>query len=840
VPTADAREVLERVSAFIAEHHGEGRDFRAVLADPMAAAAVELDSSPFARVAAEVLLRLGGDHARLVARGPVTGRHATPGSHGIPIPGGSGPGTPSAPPEPGETSPRPAAGAQSLPHRRDRVRQPRVHIAYEVMAADARVLRELPFVIGVLADLSGDPAEALHKPLRHSPRVPINYDVEVADTSVRKELPFVVAAMSDHPREPLAGFKNRKFIHIDRENFDVVLEHMAPRLVLMVPNRLEDDSPELAIELGFRSIDDFGPEVIVRRVSPLRSLLEMRNRLANLVAQVEANDELEATLSSILVDRELTSALAEQLRRAELTSVLAEQLRRAELTSALAELLQRESPPEGRESPRSAPPAAEPNPSHESDPSLLVQVLAAARPRGEAEEEATWQILRDLISAGPNVRADRDLVTELHEQVGRIDRNLSRQVAAILYDPDFQRLEATWRGLYYLVHQTETSELLKIKVFNVSKMELLRDQEEAVEFDQSILFRQVYENELGTPGGEPYGLLVGDYQFSHHPQDLMLLRWISTVAAASHAPFIAAASPGLFGLRSFTELGAQQDIAQIFRGQEYDHWRAFRESEDSRYVGLTLPRILMRLPYGPDSVPIANFNFQEVEDSSYQSHFLWASAAWAFAARVADAVARDGWPAAIRGGEGGGLVRNLPIYTFRTAGGEIAAKCPTEAVISDRRELELSQLGFLPLCHLGRTDSAAFVSTSSCQKPRVYVSEAAIAAASLTSQIHLTLCVSRFAHYLMAISLDRVGSFMSREDCELLLNRWITNYVTMDETASEETKRNYPLRDARVDVEDDPSRPGTYRAVAYLRPHLGLEELMVALRLVVALPRRTK
>jgi type VI secretion system protein ImpC len=387
--------------------------------------------------------------------------------------------------------------------------------------------------------------------------------------------------------------------------------------------------------------------------------------------------------------------------------------------------------------------------------------------------------------------------------------------------------------LQYLVYESETGDMLKIRILNVSRNELLHDQEIAAEFDQTMLFRQVYEHELGTPGGTPYALLVGDFEFSHSHQDLMLLKRIAAVAAASHAPFIAAAGPPLFGLESFTYLSHPRDLSEIFRARDYDRWRAFRESEDSRYVGLTLPRILMRLPYGPDGVPIDAFNFQEVEEPPDHTHFLWGSAAWAFAARVAEAFAIFGWPARIRGVEGGGLVRDLPVYTFLTNEGEIAAKCPTEVIITDRRELELSDLGFLPLYHYKNTDLTAFVSTSSCQKPLVKETDGTTANARLASQIHMTLCVSRFAHYLMAMGRDKVGSFMSRKECELWLNRWIMDYVTADVTASEETRRHRPLTDAHIAVEDVPGRPGVYRAIAYLRPNYQLEELTVSQRLLV-------
>jgi type VI secretion system protein ImpC len=386
------------------------------------------------------------------------------------------------------------------------------------------------------------------------------------------------------------------------------------------------------------------------------------------------------------------------------------------------------------------------------------------------------------------------------------------------------------------VQNSETSTMLKLRVLNVSKQDLLRDLERASEFDQSALFKKVYEEEYGTFGGAPFSALIGDYEFGRHPQDLALLEKISNVAAAAHAPFIAAASPLIFNLDSFTEMGGPRDLAKIFDTVEYAKWKSFRESEDSRYVGLTLPHILMRLPYGPETVPVEAFNFQEDVDGKDHSKYLWANAAWAFGTRLTDAFAKYQWCAAIRGVEGGGLVEGLPTHTFKTDEGDIALKCPTEIAITDRREKELSDLGLIPLVHCKGTDYAAFFAAQSCQKAKKYDTDAANANARLSTQLQYIMATSRFAHYLKAIMRDKIGSFMTRQNCENYLNRWITNYVLLDDNASQEAKASNPLREARVDVSEVRGKPGVYRAVAFLKPHFQLDELTLSLRLVAELP----
>jgi type VI secretion system protein ImpC len=438
------------------------------------------------------------------------------------------------------------------------------------------------------------------------------------------------------------------------------------------------------------------------------------------------------------------------------------------------------------------------------------------------------------------LRVSKDLEATINARIADIDKVLSAQLNAIMHAPEFQKLEGAWRGLHYLVMQSETSTMLKIRVLNISKDELRKDLEKAVEFDQSALFKKVYEEEYGTFGGAPYGALIGDFEFGRHPQDLALLEKVSNVAAAAHAPFISAAAPGLLGLESFTDLPNPRDLAKKFETPDYAKWKSFRESEDSRYVGLTLPHVLMRLPYGPDTVPVENFNFKEDVDGTDHSKYLWGNAAYAMGARLTDAFAKYGWTAAIRGVEGGGRVDGLPTHTFRTDEGEIALKCPTEIAITDRREKELSDLGFIPLVHCKGTDFAAFFGAQSCQKAKKYDTDAANANARLSTQLQYLLAMSRFAHYLKSIMRDKIGSFMTRKDCEDFLNRWISKYVVSTEDAGQEIKAKFPLKEARVEVAEVAGKPGVYRAIAFLKPHFQLDELTVSLRLVAELPPPAK
>jgi type VI secretion system protein ImpC len=455
----------------------------------------------------------------------------------------------------------------------------------------------------------------------------------------------------------------------------------------------------------------------------------------------------------------------------------------------------------------------------------------AGRERGKnLVAEFVSQILEGAMTVS------KDAEAMINARIAQIDHLISIQLNEILHHEQFQKLEGSWRGLKYLMDQSETSANLKIKVLNVSKKELLRDLQRAPEFDQSALFKKIYEEEFGIFGGSPFAGVVGDYEFGRGPEDIELLEKISNVAAAAHAPFLSAASPEMFNLDSFTQLDAPRDMGKVFDTTEYAKWKSFRASEDSRYVALTCPRILMRLPYGKETKQVEGFGFEEHVGGGDHSKYLWGNAAFALASRMTKAFALYGWCAAIRGVEGGGLVEGLPVHNFYTDSGDVAMKCPTESPITDRREKELADAGFAPLVHCKGTDYAAFFSVQSCNKPKLYDSDAANANARLASQLPYIMAVCRFAHYLKAMMRDKIGSFTSRTECERWLNKWITNYVTPDDSASAATKAQYPLRDARVEVMEVPGKPGAYRAVAFLRPHFQLDELTVSLRLVAELP----
>ncbi len=470
---------------------------------------------------------------------------------------------------------------------------------------------------------------------------------------------------------------------------------------------------------------------------------------------------------------------------------------------------------------------------------LLDQIISETRiGRDEDQREQSRQQIATLVEEVMQgaMTVSKDIEAMINARIADLDELLTRQLNEIMHHPDFQKLEGSWRGLHYLVQQSETSTQLKLRVLNVSKRDLLRDLERAVEFDQSALFKKVYEDEYGTFGGAPISAMLGDYEFSRHPQDMSLLEQVSHVAAAAHAPFIAAASPLMFNLDSYTELGLPRDLAKIFDTVEYAKWKSFRESEDSRYVGLTLPRVLTRLPYGPDTVPVEGFNFKEDVDGTDHSKYLWSNAAYTLGTRLTDAFAKYGWTVAIRGVEGGGLVEGLPTHTFATDDGDVALKCPTELAITDRREKELSDLGFVPLVHCKGRDYAAFFAVQSCQKAKKYDTDAANANARLSTQLQYILATSRFAHYLKVIMRDKIGSFMTRADCEYYLNRWINNYVVDPKNVGQAEKARRPLSEARIDVREIPGKPGAYRAVAFLKPHFQLDELTVSLRLVADLP----
>lgn len=473
--------------------------------------------------------------------------------------------------------------------------------------------------------------------------------------------------------------------------------------------------------------------------------------------------------------------------------------------------------------------------------SLLDQIVDQSKVAKSTSEHARAKdIIAELVQEvmGGTVVMSSNLCATLDARVAQLDALISDQLSAVMHAPEFQQLESSWRGLHYLCKQTSTSPMLKIKVFNTNKKELVRDFQTAIDFDQSALFKKVYEEEFGTFGGAPFAAIVGDFEIGRQPTDMYFIEQMSHVAAAAHAPFVSGASPELLGLETFTDLGKPRDLAKIFDTVEYAKWKSFREAEDSRYVGLTLPHFLGRLPYNPkDGTTVDGFNYVEDVNGTDHSKYLWVNAAYAFGARLTNAFELYGWCAAIRGVEGGGLVEDLPTHTFKTDDGEIALKCPTEIAITDRREKELSDLGFIPLVHCKNTDYAAFFAAQSVQKPKKYDSDSANANAVLSSQLQYIMATSRIAHYLKAMMRDKIGSFASAGNVQDFLNKWISQYVLLDDGASQEAKAQYPLREASVEVTEVAGRPGVYKAVAFLRPHFQLDELSVSLRLVAELPQ---
>jgi type VI secretion system protein ImpC len=469
---------------------------------------------------------------------------------------------------------------------------------------------------------------------------------------------------------------------------------------------------------------------------------------------------------------------------------------------------------------------------------LLQKEFKPKTDRARSEVERAVQTLAEQALRETTVVSD-DVVATIKAIIAEIDTKLTAQINLILHNERFQQVESAWRGLHYLVHNTETDEMLKIRVMNVSKTELgksLRKYKGAA-WDQSPLFKKLYEQEYGQLGGEPYGALVGDYYFDHTPADVELLGQMAQIAAASHAPFIAGAGSSLMGMDSWQELANPRDLSKIYAPPDYAAWRSLRESEDAKYVGLCMPRFLARLPYGAKTNPVEEFDFEESTDLGESARYAWANSAYAMAVNINRSFKLYGWCSSIRGVESGGLVEDLPVHAFPSDDGGVDMKCPTEIAISDRREAELANAGLMPLIHRKSTDMAAFIGAQSLQKPTEYTDVDATANARLAARLPYLFATCRFAHYLKCMVRDKIGSFKERSDMERYLSDWIQGYVLGNpEIAGETTKAEKPLAGAEVKVEEVEGNPGYYSARFYLRPHYQLEGVNVTLSLVSRLP----
>jgi type VI secretion system protein ImpC len=630
------------------------------------------------------------------------------------------------------------------------------------------------------------PSIARHRP----PRVLIQYEVELYGSKKTIELPFVMgvfASLSGKPAEPLPAVSDRKFLVFDSENFDNRVAAAKPRVAFQVPNTLTFEG-NLAVELTFERLDDFSPGAIARRVEPLNALLDTRKRLAALSARAEEGSDVDVLLRRALREPDLLKRLADpgdevlevfKMRRDDLRDAVI-----AEVSAFAAQALTHPDP------------------------------IALAR----------W----------PS--------SPITAMIDRIDQQLSRQMHEILHHPDLQQLEGTWRGLYHLVSGTETDELLKIRVFNISKNELGKTLKryKGTSWDQSPIFKLVFEAEFGQFGGEPFGCLIGDYYIDHGPADVEILQEMAKIAAAAHAPFISGLSPAMLGMDSWQELGNPRDLLKIHMTPEYAAWREFRESDDARYIGLTLPRYLARLPYGARTKPIGEFSYEEDTGTANHSRYTWANSAYAWAVNLTRAFKLYGWCARIGGIETGGIVEGLPIHTFPDDDGGVSLTCPTEIAISDRRAAELERLGFLALVHRKYSSFAAFTNTRSVQKPLEYDDSNATVDANLIARLPYTLAAGRFAHYIHCIVRDKADVQASHHDMQELLREWLAAYVDGDPAHSPEAvKARTPLASAEVVVEEVEGNPGFYSAKIFLRPHYQLEPLTRSIRLMARLPATT-
>lgn len=470
--------------------------------------------------------------------------------------------------------------------------------------------------------------------------------------------------------------------------------------------------------------------------------------------------------------------------------------------------------------------------------SLLQKEFRPKSERARTEVEAAVRTLAQQVLEGTALVSE-DAVTTINALIAEIDARLTDQVNEIIHHPDFQKLEGAWRGLHYHVMNTETDEMLKIRVMNITKDELAKmfRRYPGASWDQSPLFKKIYEEEYGQLGGAPFGALVGDFVFDHNPKDVSILNGMAQIAAAAHAPFLAAAGPNLLQMDSWDELANPRDLAKLTSTPEYAAWNSLRESDDSRYLALTMPRFLARIPYGSKTDPVEEFNFEEDTEGADSSKYTWANSAYAMATNITRAFKEYGWCTRIRGVESGGAVDGLPTHTFPTDDGGVDMKCPTEIAISDRREAELARIGLMPLVHRKNTDFAAFIGAQSLQKPAEYDDPDATANANLSARLPYLFACCRFAHYLKCIVRDKIGSFRERDDMERWLSSWIMKYVDGDpDNSSEDTKARKPLAAAEVRVQEVEGNPGYYTSQFFLRPHYQLEGLSVSLRLVSRLP----
>lgn len=622
---------------------------------------------------------------------------------------------------------------------------------------------------------------------RLEPSVRITYAVMNYDRTQERELPFVIGVMANLSGHVDAPLPSREFVEINRYNFDRVMQRMRPRLDLDVVNTLSPNAGRMRIELRFNSLSDFEPQSVASQIEPLQQFLDVRTQLTALLTTVAINDRLAEPLWEIIKNSD-----PQQQTKA---CTIDDETKRGLVTAA----------------------------NTADGVSLLDHVIDEATiGRDDGEKEHVRQYISTLmneVTAG-TLLITKDLEATIVTRIAEIDRLLSSQLNIVMHAKEFKQLEASWRGLDYLVRHTAYISRLIIRVLHVRKDELSQDLDQVVS-NQSTVFKLIYEKEYATIGGTPYGALIGDYEFGPNPSDIESLEKLSHVAARSHAPFIAAASPSMLNVERFADLPSSHDLIQIFRTPDYARWRSFRESDDAGYVALTVPHVVMRRPYRPDATRI-HFNESITDDSDY----LWGNAAYALGTCLTNAFEKYGWCAAIHGMEGGRLE-----WLDK---GETGLSCPTDVAITAHHEIQLAALGFIPLLHRKDTGGTVFFSMQTCQRPKEYESRVATENAHLSTQLRYVLIASRFAHYIRLIIAERVGAFQSWAESERLLQAWIDRYVSSDDTATFDATAQYPLAEAKIQVVEASGKPGLRQAILFLRPHFQLDA-PATLRLVVDL-----
>lgn len=643
----------------------------------------------------------------------------------------------------------------------------------------------------------GPPHDSANKFIRRNltPRVQIEYVTEFYGSRKKVQLPFVTGVLADLSGlrgEPLPEVGARKFLDIDFENFDARMKAIGPQVSFQIADAVSG-ADSMWVRMSFESIDDFGASRVLQKVDWLGGSLEERRHLEQLSKAAEQSKEIRELLQRILGDM----TVAERLNDSRHMGVKARQtlIRQAA----------------GKHWPQ--------------EPAL----------RRLLETALTTFGMHVMLASSP----EQDVHAAIDSMIAAFDKKLSFQLSLVLHHPDFLKLESTWRGLHYLVNNTETDEMLKIRVLNISKSELgdTLDQFRGEQWDQSPIFKLVYEHAYEQLGGEPFGCLVGDFYFDHGPLDVALLGDIAKIASAAFAPFIAGASPSLVQMESWRELSNPRDLSKYFSLPEYAAWNSLRESENARFIGLTLPRFLARLPYGSKTNPIAEFAFEEEIEGDTATQYAWINAAYAMARNIHRAFTLYGWCTRICGVESGGAVDSLPVCVFPAEGGGLATMGPTEGTISERREAELAKNGLMPMVHIKGSDTTAFFGAQSLMKPREYNDPGATANVLLGARWPQLFGVWRFSHYLKCMVRDKVGGLADAEQTSRYLTDWILNYVNGDpRVSSESALAERPLAGAEIVVEEIADRPEYYSATFFLKPYHQLDGLSVGLRMVTRLP----